>query len=132
MVDVDCFKALNDALGHLRGDECLRDIAKLCDGKVRGDSDLVARYGGEELAVLLPGCPLDDAARVAGRLCASVRERQMPHPASPLGPYVTVSIGVSAAPFRGDVAAGVDYRGGSCLVCGQGRGSRLRRDRSCR
>jgi diguanylate cyclase (GGDEF)-like protein len=96
MVDVDCFKALNDELGHLQGDECLRTIARLCAGNVRGDSDLVARYGGEELAIILPGSTLDEAARLAGRLCASVRRRQMPHPGSPVGPHVTVSIGASA------------------------------------
>jgi diguanylate cyclase (GGDEF)-like protein len=96
MVDVDCFKALNDALGHMHGDECLRDIARLCSDAVRGDGDLVARYGGEELAILLPGCALDDAMRVAEHLCGSVRGRRMPHPGSPVGPYVTVSIGVAA------------------------------------
>lgn len=97
MVDVDCFKALNDALGHLRGDECLRVIARLCADGVRGDDDLVARYGGEEIAILLPGCTLAESERVAGRVCASVRERRMAHPASPAGSHVTVSIGVSAA-----------------------------------
>lgn len=96
MVDVDCFKALNDARGHLCGDECLREIARLCSGSVRDDDDLVARYGGEELAVLLPGCTLDDAVRVAEQLCASVRERRMSHPASSVGAHVTVSIGVGA------------------------------------
>jgi diguanylate cyclase (GGDEF)-like protein len=96
MVDVDSFKALNDARGHLNGDECLRDIARLCSEGVRGDGDLVARYGGEELAILLPGCALDDAVRVAEHLCDAVRDRRMPHPDSPVGPYVTVSIGVAA------------------------------------
>ena len=102
MVDVDCFKALNDALGHLHGDEYLREIARLCVRNVRGDSDLVARYGGEELAFVLPGCALEDAARLAEGLCASVRERQMLHPDSPVGHYVTVSIGVSAVRPSGD------------------------------
>ena len=96
MVDVDCFKALNDALGHLHGDECLREIAQLCSDSVRGDGDLVSRYGGEELAILLPACALDDAARAAEHLCGTVRGRRMPHPGSPVGPHVTVSIGVAA------------------------------------
>ncbi len=95
MVDVDCFKALNDGLGHLQGDECLREIARLCSSGVRGDEDLVARYGGEELTILLPGCVLEDATQVAEQLCAGVRERRMPHPQSPVGAYVTVSIGVA-------------------------------------
>lgn len=96
MVDVDCFKALNDALGHLHGDECLREIARLCSEAVRDDDDLAARYGGEEIAILLPGCALADAGRVAAGLCAGVRHRCMPHPGSPIAPHVTVSIGVAA------------------------------------
>lgn len=96
MVDVDCFKALNDSLGHQRGDECLREIARLCRDGVRSDDDLVARYGGEEVAILLSCCALDDARRVAEKLCMRVRERQMAHPRSPAGARVTVSIGVAA------------------------------------
>ncbi|MGH8114311.1 MAG: diguanylate cyclase [Rhodanobacteraceae bacterium] len=96
MVDVDHFKALNDASGHQHGDECLRELAWLCSESVRGDGDLVARYGGEELAVLLPGCELADAVAVAENLRIAVRARAMPHPDSPVAPCVTVSIGVSA------------------------------------
>lgn len=96
MVDVDHFKALNDASGHLHGDECLREIARLCSESVRDDGDLVARYGGEELAVLLPGCELTHAVVVAEALRIAVRARAMPHPDSQVAPCVTVSIGVSA------------------------------------
>ena len=96
MVDVDCFKALNDAQGHLQGDECLRALAQLCSSGVRGDGDLVARYGGEEIVVLLPGCGMADAVRVAGQLRRSVEALGIPHPDSPAAHCVTVSIGVSA------------------------------------
>lgn len=97
MVDVDCFKALNDACGHLRGDECLRELARLCSGMVRDNSDLVARYGGEELVILLPGCESDDALRIAEYLRGRVAELAIPHPDSPVGPFVTVSIGVGVS-----------------------------------
>lgn len=96
LVDVDWFKALNDASGHLYGDECLRELARLCGDSVRVGEDLVARYGGEELALLLPSCELADATRVAEHLRARVRHKAMPHPDSPVAPCVTVSIGVSA------------------------------------
>lgn len=102
MLDVDHFKELNDTSGHQHGDECLREVARLCSESVRGDVDLVARYGGEELAMLLPGCELADAVAVAEALCAAVRARAMPHLGSPVASCVTVSIGVSAVrPDRG-------------------------------
>jgi diguanylate cyclase (GGDEF)-like protein len=95
MVDVDHFKALNDTSGHQHGDECLREIARLCSESARGEGDLVARYGGEELVVLLPGCGLPEAMGVAEALRVAVRERAMPHLDSPVASCVTVSIGVS-------------------------------------
>ena len=95
IVDADAFKPLNDALGHLHGDECLRELARLCERFV-GEGDLVARFGGEELVLLLPGCELARACAVAESLRLAVVEAAMPHPASPVAPHVTVSIGVSA------------------------------------
>ncbi len=97
MVDVDCFKALNDAVGHLHGDECLRVLAKLCSESVRGESDLVARYGGEEIVIILPGCNQDNAVRVAEDLRKRVEKLAMPHPDSLAGPCVSVSVGVGVA-----------------------------------
>ncbi len=63
MVDVDCFKAFNDHYGHLHGDACLQKIAKALTGCLHRTSDLVARYGGEELVVLLPDTNLEGASR---------------------------------------------------------------------
>ena len=96
LVDVDCFKALNDASGHQYGDECLRELARLCSAALRDGEDLVARYGGEELALLLPRCGLDPAMRLAENLRAQVQARAMEHPNSPVAAHITVSIGVSA------------------------------------
>lgn len=95
LVDVDCFKPLNDACGHLYGDECLRELARLCSEVASGAQELVARYGGEELALLLPGCGLRDARGLADRLRRRVEAQAMAHPTSPVAPHVTVSIGVS-------------------------------------
>ena len=96
LVDVDCFKPLNDARGHLHGDECLRVLAKVCIGVLRDPDGLVARYGGEEFAVLLPECGLDEARRLGENLRCQIEELAWAHPSSPVAPYVTVSIGVSA------------------------------------
>ncbi len=96
LVDADAFKPLNDACGHLFGDECLRELARICEGFVETDHDLVARYGGEELVLLLPGRDLDAASTVAQRMRVAVEAAAMPHPASPVSACVTISIGVSA------------------------------------
>lgn len=97
LVDADCFKALNDASGHLHGDSCLRALAQLCASFVESESDLVARYGGEEIALLLPRRDLPQARRVAEGVRRKVEKAAMPHPASPVAPIVTVSVGAACA-----------------------------------
>jgi len=96
LVDVDCFKALNDARGHLHGDECLRELARLCTRVAEGHCELVARYGGEEIALLLVDGDLRAARRLGERLRRRVEALAMAHPASSVGPHVTVSVGASA------------------------------------
>jgi len=95
MVDVDNFKAYNDANGHLGGDECLKRIATAVASEMRAN-DLVARYGGEEFAVILPNQSLKGAASVAERIRTRVEQLQVPNRMTP-GPHVTVSIGAATA-----------------------------------
>lgn len=97
LVDVDCFKLLNDARGHQHGDECLRTLAQCCAAQFPDEGDLVARFGGEEFAVLLPGHGLAEARKRAENLRRSIEALALEHPASAVAAYVTVSIGVSAA-----------------------------------
>jgi diguanylate cyclase (GGDEF)-like protein len=96
LADVDCFKALNDSAGHLRGDECLRRLARICERFAVDEYDLVARYGGEEFVLLLPGRTLDAAIAQSEALRRAVEEEALAHPASPLGQHVTISVGVAA------------------------------------
>jgi diguanylate cyclase (GGDEF)-like protein len=73
MVDLDHFKELNDARGHVAGDECLREVAQLLEKAVRGyGDDMVARWGGEEFAILLGASDEATAVAVAERLRASI------------------------------------------------------------
>ena len=95
MVDVDNFKAYNDAHGHLGGDECLKRVARAVASEMRAN-DLVARYGGEEFAVILPNQSLKGAAIVAERIRSRVEQLQLPCRFAP-GKHVTVSIGAATA-----------------------------------
>jgi len=66
-LDLDRFKAINDACGHIAGDRLLRDVAQLFSSQVRGH-DVLARFGGDEFAILMRNCPLAVAARVIERM----------------------------------------------------------------
>jgi len=95
MIDVDFFKQFNDTNGHLSGDECLVQIAHTLQGALPRTNDLVARYGDEEFAVLLPATGDSGAWVVARKLHDAVARLRILHTASPLG-FVTISIGVSS------------------------------------
>jgi len=92
MIDADKFKSYNDTYGHLRGDSCLKQIAEAALDAVCRPGDLIARFGGEEFAVLLPGTAAEGALHLAEEICAGLRKRNLPHKHSPVG-IVTVSIG---------------------------------------
>ena len=94
LIDADLFKAFNDQYGHLNGDTCLKQIAEAAQCSVTRFGDLVARFGGEEFAVILPKTPPEGARNVAESICNNLRARQISHEGNP-GGIVTVSIGCS-------------------------------------
>ena len=96
MIDVDEFKRYNDHFGHQAGDACLQAVVQAVQNALQRVTDLVARYGGEELAVILPDADAAGASTVAARVVASVAALALPHPTSSTGACVTVSIGVAA------------------------------------
>lgn len=95
MIDVDFFKAYNDALGHIAGDHCLVQIADTITKIAARSGEIVARYGGEEFLMLLPMTDQQQASRQAQRLLQSISDLKIPHPASEISPFVTLSIGVA-------------------------------------
>lgn len=74
-IDLDRFKAVNDTDGHQAGDNLLREVARIMREAVR-DSDIVARVGGDEFALLLPGCPLDRGRQISEDLAAAVSQHR--------------------------------------------------------
>ena len=94
MIDVDEFKAYNDAYGHVGGDAVLSAIGRCLGEALRRGSDLAARYGGEEFVVILPDQTADEALLLAERIQSLVAELRQPHAASAKG-IVSVSIGIA-------------------------------------
>jgi len=93
LIDVDYFKKYNDTYGHEAGDGCLRAIAVALSKCVSGDGDFIARYGGEEFAVVLPNTDKNGAQSIAEKLLEKIRKCNIPHKASDVADYVTISIG---------------------------------------
>jgi diguanylate cyclase (GGDEF)-like protein len=94
LCDVDHFKAYNDLLGHLAGDQALRMIAGIARGALR-TGDRAYRFGGEELLLVMRGLETADALKVAERVRVAVERAALPHPQGEKG-ILTVSIGVAA------------------------------------
>ncbi len=106
VLDVDHFKRYNDTLGHAAGDAALRQIAAILQANTQRPSDLAARHGGEEFALLFAGTAARDAAVLAETVRRQVEALALPHPASPSGAVITVSVGVATlVPAREDELA---------------------------
>jgi diguanylate cyclase (GGDEF)-like protein len=94
LIDIDHFKRFNDTYGHPEGDRVLSTISKTVLEAVQRPGDVVARYGGEELAVLLPDTDERGAAQIAHTICRKVSALQIPHARSE-HQVVTISLGVT-------------------------------------
>jgi len=94
-IDIDHFKPYNDNHGHLEGDQALVRVAKTVQLMARRAGDLAARYGGEEFVLLLPNTQASGAKDIAEELLAQVDALKLPHKASSVGPYVSISMGVA-------------------------------------
>ena len=102
LIDIDHFKLYNDSYGHQGGDDCLRRVAGVLEGCVKRGGELLARYGGEEFVVLLPSTDQAAAAAFAQRCLDRLDAARLPHRASPVSDWLTMSIGVaSVVPAQG-------------------------------
>lgn len=93
LLDIDCFKQYNDLYGHPAGDRVLRSVARTTAAHMRRPADLAARYGGEELALLLPNTDAEQARHVVDGICHAIAALAIPHAASLAAPMLTVSVG---------------------------------------
>lgn len=100
MCDIDDFKPLNDHLGHVEGDRCLVEVARIIMDCTRSEADCVARYGGEEFLVLLVDANDEVGVTTGERIRQAVASAKLPNPGSRVASTVTLSIGVSAGSTR--------------------------------
>ena len=123
LVDIDFFKSVNDTYGHAMGDRVIISLARLLQQNLR-PADIVGRYGGEEFAVVLPDCSLEQAAAVMRRLCRQFSEVR--HSADGRSFNVTFSCGVATSRVYGEPGTLIEQadaalyeakRGGRNQVC---------------
>ncbi|NEQ54652.1 MAG: GGDEF domain-containing protein [Leptolyngbya sp. SIO3F4] len=96
LLDVDYFKRFNDYYGHLAGDHCLQEIARVVNKSLRREADFVARYGGEEFAVVLPNTDEQGAVAIAQTIQQAIQTLAIPHAQSDISAIVSVSLGIAS------------------------------------
>jgi diguanylate cyclase (GGDEF)-like protein len=105
LLDIDNFKQVNDTYGHQMGDEVLRQVARVLTESSR-EIDAPSRYGGEELAAVLPGTDLEGAYDMAERVRAGIEALEFPIEAGANGDVLRVTASFGAAAATGPAAAG--------------------------
>ncbi len=92
MFDIDNFKQINDSLGHVAGDKCIKALATAAKSNLR-EFDLIGRYGGDEFTIVLPGANVHQALQIAERFRGRIEKTEAPH--------YTISIGIAVYPKDG-------------------------------
>lgn len=103
IIDIDFFKKFNDTFGHQSGDAVLRQVAQTLKRNVRA-TDIVCRYGGEEMSIILPNTSKEEAQSTAEKICRRVADRKFKL-AGDKDTNVTISLGVATFPNDGDNAS---------------------------
>ncbi len=103
LVDIDHFKSFNDTYDHLRGDDVLNRVGQSLQATARRPGEVVARFGGDEFAIIIPYASAENLVSLGDRICDSLEGMALPHSSSDTAPVVTVSLGlVSAVPADDD------------------------------
>jgi diguanylate cyclase (GGDEF)-like protein len=95
LIDIDHFKRYNDTYGHQAGDECLQRVAEAFAETIKRPTDLVARFGGEEFALILGGTDAAGALTIAEHAVANVNDLRVSHSDSETSQFLTVSVGIA-------------------------------------
>ncbi|MBB2494002.1 sensor domain-containing diguanylate cyclase [Aquipseudomonas ullengensis] len=127
MLDIDHFKAYNDALGHLAGDDALRKVGATLQDCLQREGDVACRYGGEEFAMILANTGIEGGEHMAARVHELIAALDIAHPASPQG-RLTLSIGLAMAePVSEEQAASLVAHSDQALYLAKHEG----RNRTC-
>lgn len=122
MIDIDGFKGVNDTQGHGMGDLALRQVARLLAGQAR-DTDIVARYGGDEFAWLMPGTSVEAALAVADRIRRLAQDLRQE-----IDLPISLSLGIAACPQDAvSMADLIDYADAAMYVAKDAGGNQVRR-----
>ncbi|MEI8129443.1 MAG: diguanylate cyclase [bacterium] len=120
LIDIDFFKSFNDTFGHQSGDAVLRQVAQKLKKNVRS-TDIVCRYGGEEMGIILPNTDKTEAIVTAQKICQTIAEKPFKL-ANDKESTVTISLGVAAYPQNGKTPREIIAHADECLYCAKENG----------